>query len=294
MPSLLFVGVDTANSFIHRAFPIWSRTLGVRAEVVGVDLPPGSAPREYRRVVERVRADPDCVGAVVTSHKVAVYAAASDLFDFLDPHAVACGEISAIRRRGAGLAGFARDPVSVGRVVDGIWPGREGDLLCLGSGGTAIALGRHLLTSTRPDGEPKLMRFVDVDPVAGVRLRQALRSDRVEAVRGEGPWDATIEAARPGSLIVNATGLGKDRPGSPVTPAVQFPDGAVVWELNYRGDLRLLAHARARRGDGRLTVHDGWSLFCHGWASALAAVFDLDDDEAVARRLAADAEHLRA
>ena len=47
----------------------------------------------------------------------------------------------------------------------------------------------------------------------------------------------------------------------------------MVWELNYRGDLPLLSQARAQH----VAVHDGWSLFCQGWAAALAAVLDLDD-----------------
>jgi hypothetical protein len=52
------------------------------------------------------------------------------------------------------------------------------------------------------------------------------------------------------------------------------PAGAVVWELNYRGDLPLLTQARAQP----VAVHDGWSLFCQGWA-ALAAVLELDDGD---------------
>jgi shikimate 5-dehydrogenase len=111
-------------------------------------------------------------------------------------------------------------------------------------------------------------------------------------VHGDGPWDAVVAGARPGSLIVNATGLGKNRPGSPVTGAVRFPERAAVWELNYRGDLQLLRAARAQRATRDLTVHDGWSLFCHGWASALTAVFDLIDAPAVGDRFISAAQHL--
>jgi shikimate dehydrogenase len=273
---------------IHKTFPLWSRVLGVAAEIVGVDVPLGSGREEYRRVVERIRDDDACAGAVVTSHKLALYAAACDMFTTLDMHARDCGEINAIRRDAAGLSGFARDPVSVGRVVDRIWPRRDGDLLCLGSGGTAIALGRHLSAGTWPERA----WFADVDPAAGVRLRRAVGRVSVDTVHGDGPWDAVVAGLRPGSLIVNATGLGKDRPGSPVTRAVRFPERAAVWELNYRGDLQLLRAALAQRATRGLNVHDGWSLFCHGWASALTAVFDLTDAPAVGDRFISVARHL--
>jgi shikimate dehydrogenase len=102
-------------------------------------------------------------------------------------------------------------------------------------------------------------------------------SDSVATVVGPGPWDELVASAPPGTLVVNATGMGKDRPGSPLTPAARFPSAAVVWELNYRGDLPLLDQARDQARDRGVAVHDGWSLFCQGWAAALAAVLDIDD-----------------
>ncbi|MFC7584633.1 hypothetical protein ACFQYP_13500 [Nonomuraea antimicrobica] len=39
-------------------------------------------------------ADPHTRGALITSHKTGVHAAASDLFDELDDYARLCGEIS--------------------------------------------------------------------------------------------------------------------------------------------------------------------------------------------------------
>jgi shikimate 5-dehydrogenase len=77
-------------------------------------------------------------------------------------------------------------------------------------------------------------------------------------------------------MVVNATGLGKDGPGSPLTDAVPFPDHGLVWEFNYRGDLVFLDQARAAAAARSLTVHDGWVYFIHGWTRVIAEVFDAD------------------
>jgi shikimate 5-dehydrogenase len=264
-----FVGVSTAGSLVHRAMPWWSPLLGGDVTVTGRDLPLDAPTGAFRSLLDGLARDDDARGAVVTSHKVALHRAASDLFAGLDDLAVACGEVNAVRRTPSGLLGFARDPVSLGRVVDRIWPAGTGDeVVCLGAGGTAVALGRHL--SARP--QATRLVFTDRRPEAVAHLRARLGAGIATRV-GPGPWDELVANARPGALVVNATGMGKDRPGAPLSPSARFPAGAVVWELNYRGDLPLLDQARAQD----VAAHDGWSLFCQGWAAALAAVLDLDD-----------------
>jgi len=177
-------------------------------------------------------------------------------------------------------------------VADAIWPTSTGSVLCFGCGGTAIALGRHLLAR----GHQGVIHAVDRDPTAVERLANALGDDgrsRVQARSSAAPWDEAIAALDPGALIVNATGMGKDRPGSPVTDSAVFPVESVVWELNYRGDLRMLDVARAQSRQRKLAVHDGWSLFCQGRASALSAVLALPDDPQLGERFAALARDLR-
>ena len=75
-----------------------------------------------------------------------------------------------------------------------------------------------------------------------------------------------------GSLIINATGLGKDRPGSPLTDAAVFPENAIVWELNYRGDRLFMHQAEAQSVKG-VRVIDGWMYFIFGWTQVIAEVF---------------------
>jgi shikimate 5-dehydrogenase len=77
-------------------------------------------------------------------------------------------------------------------------------------------------------------------------------------------------------MVINATGLGKDGPGSPLTDAVRFPENGLIWEFNYRGDLVFLDQARAQETARHLTVHDGWVYFIHGWTRVIAEVFDID------------------
>ncbi len=301
-----FVGVSTAGSLVHRAMERWQPLVGGDLAVEGRDLPLDAPDVAFRGLLDDLDQDQDAAGAVVTSHKVALFRAGSDRFARLDDLALACGEVNAVRRTPEGLVGFARDPVSVGRVVDRIWPaggasgpagagrasgpagaggasgpagaggasgpagaGRGDEVVCLGAGGTAVALGRHLLARPRPPG----LVFADRRPEAIAHLRAALGTAVTTHV-GPGPWDGLVAGAAEGALVVNATGMGKDRPGAPLSASATFPPQGVVWELNYRGDLPLPTRARAQG----VEAHDGWSLFCQGWAAALAAVLDLADE----------------
>jgi hypothetical protein len=61
----------------------------------------------------------------------------------------------------------------------------------------------------------------------------------------------------PASVVINATGMGKDLPGSPITDGGLFPIGGVAWELNYRGELRFLHQALEQRETRQVRVEDG-------------------------------------
>ena len=88
--------------------------------------------------------------------------------------------------------------------------------------------------------------------------------------------DARVAALPSDSVVVNATGLGKDRPGSPLTNSVVFPLRATAWDFNYRGDLVFLDQARAQADLRGVGVVDGWTYFIHGWTRVIAQVFDID------------------
>ncbi|MEV8264714.1 shikimate dehydrogenase [Microbacterium sp. NPDC077057] len=298
-----FVGVTTASSSIMKVFPLWADILGLPTRtLVGHDLPMDADPAQYRAMVEQIRDDPHHRGALVTTHKMNVYAAASDLFDELDPFAVSCAEISSIAKRGSTLSGRAKDPITVDLALRDFLPAdhfarTSAEVVILGAGGSGTALSWAL--AERDDAPGRITvtaRTRDkLDHLREVHRQHGTPEGLLRYVVTETPEeaDALVTAAPAGSVIANATGLGKDRPGSPLTDAVVFPQGAYVWEFNYRGSLEFLHQAEAQEDDRALHVVDGWRYFIHGWSQVVADVFDLDLTPETVERLAEAAESVR-
>jgi shikimate dehydrogenase len=297
---LLFVGVDTHGSSIVRLFPRWAELLRLDAAVEGVDLPLGAEPAAYRAVVERVVGDRGIAGAVITSHKTGVYRHAGGLLDEFDRYARLCREVSCISKRGGRVRGRATDPVAAGlamRDLGGGWPRKPPDqVLCLGAGGAGTAIAVRLLSAAQA---PSLVVVADADP-ARLEALGAVRDElaraatfELRAVAGAADADALLAAMAPGSLLVNATGMGKDLPGSPLSDHARFPERATVWDLNYRGDLGFLRQARRQAAGRGLRLHDGWRYFLHGWAEVVAEVYGLDLTPPWFDRLAAAAAPFR-
>lgn len=298
-----FVGVSTGSSSIMTVFPLWADILGLPTRtLVGHDLPLDATPAQYRALVEQIRDDPHHRGALVTTHKMNVYAAASDLFDELDPFAVSCAEISSIAKRGTHLSGRAKDPITVDLALNDFLPAdhfaRTGaEVVILGPGGSGTALSWAL--SERDDAPSRItVTARDNDKLEHLRevhRQHGTREGLIEYVRTDTVQDAAaiVAASAPGSVIVNATGLGKDRPGSPLPDDVVFPENAYVWEFNYRGTLEFLHQARAQQDARSLHVVDGWRYFIHGWSQVVADVFAIALTAEVVEQLAAAAEIAR-
>lgn len=284
-PTMYFIGVTTAQSSIMKVFPLWAETLGLKdATIKGIDIGIHERPEVYRRAVEFIRDDPLSMGALVTTHKIDLYNACRDMFAYLDPYARAFGELSSISKRNGGLDGYAKDPISSGLSMEAFiplnfWSDHKGEVFIMGAGGSAISIGAYLMRPEKKGNYPA--RIV-------VSNRSRPRLDSIESIFAKlnpgipaeyrltpetGLNGAILEGVRPYSLIVNATGLGKDRPGSPLPEGCQFPKGSLVWELNYRGDLRFLHQAEEQREASGLTVEDGWIYFIHGWTQVIAEVF---------------------
>jgi shikimate dehydrogenase len=211
----------------------------------------------------------------------------------LDANAILCDEISSISKLENRLEGHAVDPISSRLtwnhfVPDGHFrntnssePGtRSGpSVLCLGAGGAAIAIS---VAVTRLEDRPKKFVCVDRNPMRLEMLKQThdqLETDvQFEYVLSENALenDARVAMLEPGSIIINATGMGKDRPGSPVTDAVIFPQHAIIWELNYRGSLEFWQQAKSQAVTRNLQLEDGWVYFLHGWTQVIAQVFHLE------------------
>jgi shikimate dehydrogenase len=298
---LHFIGVSTAGSSIFELFPRWAGVLGLDAEMAGRDILLGAEPNQYRAAVEEISGDERIRGALVTAHKVDVYRHAGDLFAELDSFASLCREISCISKREHGLVGHAKDPITAGlalkdMLAPGYWSRREAHALCMGAGGAGTAITVYLLTRDEPPAR-LVVTDTDEDRIRALEAVHRRLGDRAEVeyhvVSAPEEHDALLAGLAPSSLVVNATGMGKDVPGSPVTGAGTFPQDGIVWELNYRGDLAFLASARRQETERNLKVHDGWRYFLYGWSAVIGEVFDLDMTPERFARLAAEADPLR-
>lgn len=287
VPTLYFVGVTTGGSSIQRVFPSWAAELGLQdARLQGVDVPLGADPAVYRRIIEFIANDPLSLGAQVTTHKIDLLHAAGDLFDELGPLATLMGEVSCVVKRDGRLIGRAKDPITSGLALDAFvhaehWELTGRQALVLGAGGAGVAITWNLTRAERGADRPAEVIVTDSDParldalVALYRTTGATTPLRTVLVRDTDESDAVLHSLHPGALVVNATGLGKDRPGSPLGASARFPVGAFAWELNYRGELQFLSQARSQGLTDGVQTEDGWTYFLHGWLQAIGEVFGI-------------------
>ncbi len=304
-PTFYFIGVTTGQSSAQRVFPRWMEALGrPEVQLKGIDCKIHDEPTRYRQIVAEIKADPLALGGLITTHKVDLLDAARDLIDRLGHHALLCDEVSCLAKRDGLLWGYAIDPVADGRALDALigsdYFGRTGgDLLCLGAGGAAVALALHLLEKPNVADRPKRFIFVDIDQARLARVQALLAGlpsaiDFVYRAHARADENDQLLAQMPmGSVIINATGMGKDRPGSPLTDAAQFPLSGIVWELNYRGELLFMQQALAQQSARQLSVADGWVAFLHGWTGVIAHVLDIEIDPATFEELGRIAAALR-
>lgn len=295
---IYFIGVTTGGSSIMQIFPKWARILGLHAEIHGIDAPLKAPVAVYRGIVEGIRDDAGTRGALVTTHKIDLLNACRDLFDGLDPYAEICAEVSCIAKRDGRLLGFAKDVISSGLALDhfvpaGHWNSRERDVLCLGAGGAATAISVCLAERSRAAAGPRRVILVDILPGRLEALRRKLQKldtgieFEFHQTGSANENEMLLKDLPSGSLVINATGMGKDLPGSPLTAAARFPRRGLVWELNYRGERQFLQQARAQANARELIIEDGWAYFVHGWTQAIAEVFQVTLNDEALRQLEA-------
>jgi shikimate 5-dehydrogenase len=284
-PTFYFIGVTTGSSSIRKVFPLWAEELGLGdVEMVGIDLQIHAPEDHYRRVVEFLKTDPLSLGALVTTHKIDLYNAAKDLFDDVDPLASLMNEVSCLSKKDGKFVAHAKDPHSAGLALDafipdGYWEKHNADVLLLGAGGSAIAIDWYLNRPERGNDRPRRVIVTNRSPQRLGTMAAIHEAGKTDLPLGTlvAPTpednDAAVAALSNYSVIINATGLGKDAPGSPLSDSVIFPENAVVWDLNYRGDLVFLDQARAQQNSKNLQVEGGWVYFLHGWTQVIAEVF---------------------
>lgn len=298
LPTMYFIGVTTANSSIMKVFPLWMQELGHPDVVMeGMDFKLHDDPEKYRTAVAQIKYDPLSLGALVTSHKINLFEAARDMFDYADPYAVTCGEVSSISKNGSALEGHAKDPISAGLSLDSLlgedyFRVNGGHVLCLGAGGSTTAIILHFAHKPNRGDRPKRIVIVNRSPGRLQHLESmiaGLNTDiQFEYYCNSNPEanDRHMAQMPPASLVINATGMGKDSPGSPITDSGVFPEDGIAWELNYRGELDFLHQALAQAESRHLTVEDGWLYFLHGWTQVIAQVLKVNIDDLMFERLA--------
>jgi shikimate 5-dehydrogenase len=252
-----------------------------------MDFPLHAEPERYREAVEFLRNDPLALGALVTTHKIDLCNACRDQFDELEPLSAAMGELSSIFKREGKLHARAADPWTVGYSLEAFlpadhWRKTGAEALILGAGGSAMALAWHLTKGEHGANRPARVHVANRSTPRLEHLRR-LHADwstgiplETHHVPEPALADRVLAGLPPGSLVVNATGLGKDAPGSPLTDAARFPQNSLVWEFNYRGDLLFLEQAKAQKTVSDLHVEDGWNYFLHGWTRVISDVFHVE------------------
>jgi len=296
VPTFYFIGVQTGTSSIMTVFPKWAKALGLQAEMKGIDLPLHAPAEEYRTVVQFLKHDELSVGALVTTHKLDLFKSCRDIFDYTDPFGEKLGEVSCLSKRDGKFRAHAKDPISSGLALEvfvppDFWEQNGGEVLLLGAGGSSLAMSMYFAQQKFGGNTPKRITIANRSEPRLASAKSALQglNDRIEFrfVHNPAPEgnDRLIAALPPHSLIVNATGLGKDAPGSPTTDSVSYPQNSLVWEINYRGDLLFMRQALAQQKEKNLHIEDGWNYFIHGWTQVIAEVFNITIDSGMLETL---------
>lgn len=304
VPTFYFIGVTTTKSSIMKIFPRWTQELGhPEVAIEGVDLKLHDSADAYRQAVAQIKGDSNSVGALVTAHKINLYEAAQDLFDYLDPYARICGEISSISKLDGRLEGHAKDPITAGLSLDAVigkdyFARTGGEVLSFGPGGSTTAIALHLIGKTDTGDRPRRFVVVGRSHKSIERLKTTLDAQetdiRFEYILNDAPLknDAIMAQMPPASIIINATGMGKDLPGSPITENGLFPMNSIAWELNYRGALDFMHQAETQSETRRVRVEDGWLYFLYGWTQVIGQVYHMPIEGELFDRLSKTAEQI--
>ncbi len=305
VPTFYFIGVTTGKSSIMKIFPLWMKELGCPEVVIeGADFKIHDAPEAYRAMTAQIKYDELSLGGLVTTHKMDLYHAAHDLFDYTDPYAQICDEVSCIAKQDGRLEGYAKDPITAGLSMDALLgPGyfgkTGGQVLIFGAGGSGTATLLHLMMKKEKADRPERVVVVNrsqgrLDHLRG--MVEKIGTDiQVQYISNADPRvnDQVMASLPDASVVINATGMGKDTPGSPVTNDGLFPRKGIAWEFNYRGELDFMHQALKQAQSRQVQVEDGWLYFVHGWAQHVAQVLHFDLTPEVFNRLEAIAAESR-
>jgi shikimate 5-dehydrogenase len=246
--------------------------------------------------VDFLKNDPLSLGALVTPHKLDLFKACKDMFGYIDHYDEHLEEVSSLSKNNGKFCAHAKDPISSGQALETFvppefWAQHGGEVLLLGAGGSSLAMSVYFVQEKFAANAPKRITIANrsqprLDSAKAI-LEKLKTNIEFSFVHGPAPQnnDALVAALPPCSLVVNATGLGKDAPGSPTTGAVSYPQNSLVWEINYRGNLIFMQQAQAQEKTKNLHVEDGWNYFIYGWTQVIAEVFHITIDNQALKEL---------
>lgn len=287
-PKLLFIGVTTEQSKVNLLFPAWQRCLNENLQLDCRNIPLRSEPKDYIEVICEIRESPTVInGALITSHKAAVFQHASQVFDRVTSTANMLREIGMVYWRNGELVGDANDPLATAMTCEHIlnecesWYSNSREAIILGGGGAGVALAHTLLSHRQ--FECSHITIAESEHARVVELRAIISQwDAAVPIDIYHLADSTelVSSSQPSSLIANATGLGKDAPGSPVRESVSFPVNSIVWDFNYRfidqDEPTIYELAISQRERAGLHVEHGWRYFIWGWLVMMASACGKD------------------
>jgi shikimate 5-dehydrogenase len=287
-PTFYFIGVTTTKSSIMRLFPLWMEELKCpEIKIEGIDLKIHDNDEAYRKAVAQIKHDNNSIGALVTTHKMDLYNASKDMFEYFDPYAELLGEISCISKKDGSLEGHAKDPISSGLSFDSIidenyFKKTGSEILIFGAGGSSIATILNLINNKNPADRPKKIIVVNRSKPRLKHLENIVLKTKTDISfdyiqNDNASYNDDLMSSLPDySIVINATGMGKDTPGSPITDKGLFPKDGIAWEFNYRGELDFLYQAEKQEKTRNIKVEDGWIYFIHGWTQVIFQVLRKD------------------
>jgi shikimate dehydrogenase len=304
VPTMYFIGVTTEKSSIMKVFPLWAKELGLKDAVIkGIDISIHAPAQDYIEIVDFIKNDSLSIGALVTTHKLDLLNTCSDMFDYLDPYAKVLWEVSSISKRDGKLRAHAKDPISSGLALEEFvpqdyWCDHGGEVLLMGAGGSSLAMSLYLCQDKFEGNYPKKITIANRSTPRLDSAKEKLKGlfSKTEFVFAHSPIpednDKLMSALPAHSLVVNATGLGKDAPGSPITDSGILSNDSLVWEINYRGKLDFLHQAERQQQEYNLKLEDGWMYFIYGWTQVISEVFDVKIEGETLRKLSRIADEV--
>jgi shikimate 5-dehydrogenase len=299
---MYFIGVTTTQSIINQIFPLWMEVLNYNMGLECVDISMNADANVYRRYVSEIKKSKSILGALVTTHKIPIYENAKDLFDSLEDSSQKFKEIGCIYKRHNDLIGEATDILTVKVAFDNIWVERgykntnDVQICVLGCGGAGVALSYVLLSSSYKNIKKIIM--VDINSERIEQAKTVLKPFDIDMKldyhlsTGISYNDNIVNSLTENAFIINATGVGKDLPGSPVSENVCFPKNCCVWEYNYRGDLKLLEIAKQQGKCNNINIYDGFNYFLYGWSTVISRILNITIDSSLFNILAEKAAHI--